>query len=52
MAESRANGNRNDGGDKRDGGQQVNPAEIARRELVEWCKAHKLPVPAERRPRR
>ena len=25
-----------------------NPAEIARRELIAWCQAHQLPVPAER----
>ena len=28
---------------------QVHPDEVARRELVEWCKAHGLPVPPERR---
>lgn len=27
-----------------------NPAEIARRELIAWCQAHQLPVPAERLP--
>ncbi|MFI5122499.1 MAG: hypothetical protein ACHQJ5_06345 [Vicinamibacteria bacterium] len=27
----------------------VNPADVARRELIEWCKAHQLPVPDERR---
>ena len=27
--------------------QAQNPAEIARRELVAWCQAHHLPVPAE-----
>ena len=27
-----------------------NPAEIARRELIAWCQAHQLPVPAERAP--
>jgi hypothetical protein len=26
-----------------------NPAEAARRELVEWCQAHRIPVPAEHR---
>ena len=31
---------------------QVHPDEVARRELVEWCKAHGLPVPPERRGRR
>jgi hypothetical protein len=25
------------------------PAAIARRELVEWCRRHRLPVPDERR---
>jgi hypothetical protein len=27
-----------------------NPAEAARRELIEWCQAHQIPVPAEHRP--
>jgi hypothetical protein len=26
-----------------------NPAEAARRELVEWCRAHRIPVPVEHR---
>ena len=30
----------------------VHPDEVARRELVEWCKAHGLPVPPERGNRR
>jgi hypothetical protein len=30
----------------------VDPEEVARRELVEWCKAHGLPVPPERPPQR
>jgi hypothetical protein len=29
--------------------QAQDPAAIARRELVEWCRRHKLPVPDERR---
>jgi hypothetical protein len=30
----------------------VDPEEVARRELVDWCKAHGLPVPPERPPQR
>jgi hypothetical protein len=30
----------------------VPPDEVARRELVEWCKAHGLPVPPDRRGKR
>jgi hypothetical protein len=30
----------------------VPPDEAARRELVEWCKAHGLPVPPDPRDRR
>jgi hypothetical protein len=25
------------------------PAEAAKRELIEWCQAHQIPVPAEHR---
>ena len=25
------------------------PAEAARRDLIEWCQAHQIPVPAEHR---
>jgi hypothetical protein len=28
----------------------VDPEEVVRRELVDWCKAHGLPVPPERPP--
>ena len=28
---------------------EQDPALIARRELVEWCREHQLPVPEERR---
>ncbi len=27
----------------------ANPGELARRELIEWCERHGLPVPIERR---
>jgi hypothetical protein len=29
--------------------QTQHPAEIARRELIAWCQAHHLPVPADPR---
>jgi len=28
----------------------VDPEEVARRELVDWCQAHGLPVPPDRAP--
>jgi hypothetical protein len=36
--------------DRRAGRRIESPAEAARRELIEWCEARRLPVPAERRP--
>lgn len=36
-------------GGRSDATKAANPADVARRELVEWCQAHQLPVPAEHR---
>lgn len=47
MAESRADGKEKASGDGHEPHRLDHPAELARRELVEWCNEHHLPVPAE-----
>jgi len=52
MDERRPNkSNGSDSEERREAEGDAHPAEVARRELVEWCKIHKLPVPAEYQPR-
>lgn len=52
MAENASKGNGKESGGDPEPARLDHPAQLARRELVEWCKEHKLPVPAERPPRR
>jgi hypothetical protein len=40
--------NRTKAGSPSDGRQALDPAEDARRELIQWCEEHGLPVPPER----
>jgi hypothetical protein len=47
MAQTRSN--QSQSGGRTRAAKTVNPADAARRELVEWCRAHQLPVPDERR---